>query len=261
MPSHVCAKCLANCHCYRSHPIDHRLKTVADAIESVAGPHWTVCDIGSDHGYLLKSLLTDAVIARGIAVENKPTPLQNSTRSLAGLNAEVRSGDGLQPVAEDECDGLSICGMGGKSIISILSKYPLRVPGWLFLQPNKDVEEVREWTFQNGFFLCQEFLTTKLFTILVYRNDRRMRSQLPETMGDVALSAQTTSLSLDPAYESLDRRAAFLFGPHLLRRRDPTLFARLREEHDYLKQLARRTAKSQARYEAIGRVLDFDFSE
>lgn len=95
--------------------LDDRLAAVADQIKST-----THVDIGSDHGSLLVALLNQDRIKFGIAVENKQRPFDNSVRALAGLPAEVRLGDGLNPIEIGEADSLSICGMGAESIRDIL---------------------------------------------------------------------------------------------------------------------------------------------
>lgn len=219
-------------------------------------PDWTLCDVGSDHASLLASLLRSETISFGIAVENKTQPRLNSLMALNGLHAEVRLGDGLDPITTNECDGLSICGMGGRSMISILNRHPNRVPQWIFLQPNKDIEQVREWAFHTGFRLHDEALTSKLFTILVYHNPRQF-SAMARGRSAIPMPADSERLSPnDPAYESIDLEAGFLFGPLLLKRRDARLFARLREEQVYLRNLTHRTKRTQARYDAICRLLN-----
>ena len=70
--------------------LDERLKTVARQIRSD-----THVDVGSDHGHLLLALLKAGRIRKGIAIENKQLPFENSRKTLTGVNAEVRFGSGL----------------------------------------------------------------------------------------------------------------------------------------------------------------------
>ncbi len=70
--------------------LDERLKTVARQIR------WPIhADIGSDHGHLLKALLSAGRIDCGIAIENKRQPFENSRRTLADLASEVRLAEGF----------------------------------------------------------------------------------------------------------------------------------------------------------------------
>ncbi|QEG39161.1 tRNA (adenine(22)-N(1))-methyltransferase [Roseimaritima ulvae] len=211
--------------------LDARLKTVARQIRGACH-----VDVGSDHGHLLKAVIKAGRVEWGIAIENKRQPFLNSQATLAGLAAEVRFGDGLEPLAAGEADSLSICGMGGESIAKILSAFPRRVPDAVVLQPNKRPECVREWGLYSGFHLLDEPRTAgrRAFQILVFRR---------------------SASSPDPAYHDVDREAALLFGPHNLRRRDPQFMRALREERRYLEQLDRLDSRAADRLAAIYRVL------
>ena len=186
-------------------------------------------DIGSDHGGLLVSMLRSGRVDYGIAIENKRQPFDNSTRALVGLPAEVRFGDGLHVARPNEADSLSICGMGAESMLRILTAFPDRVPNHAVLQPNQRPEIIRRWALDNGFHLADEQITSghRPYTILSFR-----RSQNP-------------SLA-DPAYENVNRHAALLFGPHVLKRGDQTFDVRLLEEETYWSQFDRLKPERQA---------------
>lgn len=211
--------------------LDARLKVVARQIRGACH-----VDVGSDHGHLLKALIKAGRIERGIAIENKRQPFLNSQATLAGLSADVRFGNGLEPLAAGEADSLSICGMGGESIVRILSEFPERVPAFIVLQPNKRSEHVRAWALRSGFQLLDEPRATgqRAFQILVF-----------------ARSAEPS----DPAYHGLDREAALLFGPHNLRHRDPQFLQALLAERRYLTQLDRLDPRAADRLAAINRVV------
>lgn len=211
--------------------LDQRLEMVARQIRSK-----THADIGSDHGYLLKSLLVAGRIERGIAIEKKLQPYANSKATLQGCAAEVRLGDGLEPLAAGEADSLSICGMGGRLIHRILTEYPARVPSFLAVQPNRNVDLLRTWGLENGFGLKDEFIV-----------DQR---------GHEVLVFTRLSDSVDPAYDGLDRQAALLFGPWHIRRRGDAFERRLRTEYAHLSGHEMLTTASQLRLDAIDRLLN-----
>ncbi len=211
--------------------LDCRLKTVARQIRCR-----THADIGSDHGHLLKALLAAGRIERGIAVENKRQPYENSRVTLAGWNADVRFGDGLQPLVAGEADCISICGMGGESIEVILDAFPDRLPPLLVLQPNKRPECVRRWGLRCGFHLVDEQVAVGHWPYQV-------------------LALKRADNQDDPAYEGVDREAALLFGPLMIKRRETEFIDRLREEQDYLRRFDRLIDESRLRLEAIERVL------
>ncbi|XZE51332.1 tRNA (adenine(22)-N(1))-methyltransferase [Planctomycetaceae bacterium SH139] len=218
--------------------LDARLQAVARQIRCPVH-----ADIGSDHGHLLKALLAAGRIERGIAIENKPLPLANSQATLAGWAAEVRLADGLAGLQAGEVDSLSICGMGGEAIVKILTAAPERLPQQIIVQPNSHPQAVRRWGLDQGFQLIHEELAKGHWNYTILRFNHTYHSKKPyDNPHD------------DPCYDGLDLSAALLFGPHLLRRRDPRLVAQLAEEERYLQSLERLTDDSRQRLTAIERV-------
>lgn len=213
--------------------LDERLKIVARQIYSE-----THVDIGSDHGHLLVALLAAGRIQRGIAIENKQLPWENSFRSLRGLSADVRFADGLAGLAENEADSLSICGLGGKTIVQILTSFPSRIPSQVIAQPNNREDLVREWGMQSGFHLVREFQTScsSHFVVLCF---------------------ERSFAAVDPAYDGLPLEESLFFGPHLLRESSVDFHSRLLEERDYLRSFPRLQGIGRKRLMAIERVLAF----
>ena len=84
-------------------------------------------------------------------------PYRNSLRQV-GLLIETRLGAGLAPVAPNEVDCITIAGMGGEVISSILAAAP-----WvksdkytLVLQPMTSADSLRRWLCENGFNIVSE---------------------------------------------------------------------------------------------------------
>ena len=217
--------------------LDDRLVAVAERIR--ANVH---VDVGSDHGKLLLWLLKHQQINRGIAIENNQRPFQNSTEALrvffpprpadgtAPGIAEVRFGDGLAALQPHEADSLSICGLGGRAVVRILSKYPIRVPKQLVVQPNNRPEDVRRWALASGFRLLDEVIVgdERNFIVLTFQRHR-------ENDGDQERDSKTYQ---DPAYEAVDFDAAILFGPLIIKRNEPALMKQLNEELAYWAQFS-----------------------
>lgn len=191
--------------------LDVRLIAVAQQIRSK-----THVDIGSDHGGLLVSMLNSGRIEHGIAIENSRQPFQNSARALTGLPAEVRFGDGLNALQQGEADSLSICGLGAKSMRRILTAYPIRVPAHVVLQTSQEPEIIRRWALDNGYHLVDE---------------RIARGRWPYAI--LSFRRADDSQAIDPAYENVNRQAALLFGPLVLKRQDRPFESQLREEESY----------------------------
>ena len=215
--------------------LDLRLQAVARQIRSA-----THVDIGSDHAGLLVALLTDGRIDRGIAIENKQQPYDNSRRALANLAADVRFGDGLEVLQPDEADSLSLCGMGAESIVKILEAFPARVPQRIVLQPNRQPELIRRWALRNRFHLVDEQIA---------------RGHWPYVIMSFQQAGNRHDPHHDPAYANVDQQAAILFGPLILKRRDPKFADQLREEQNYLSRFARLEPRRIERLALIRKVL------
>ncbi|TWU43151.1 tRNA (adenine(22)-N(1))-methyltransferase [Novipirellula aureliae] len=216
--------------------LDDRLKTVARQIVHQANQRNTHVDIGSDHGHLLKALLAAGRIDYGIAIENKRVPFQNSTKTLRGMKADVRFADGLSGLQVDEADSLSICGMGGESMVKILAFHPDRVPKLVILQPNRRADLVRRWAMQNGYALIDEQIAVGHWRYVILRFEKNDSAR-------------------DACYESVDFEAALLFGPHLIERWQTEFVVGLQEEYSYLKQLKPIAGNAKKRLDAIERIL------
>lgn len=109
-------------------------------------------DIGSDHAFLPAYLLRRRIVQKLIVVEKTLGPYNNSIQALSRLpTAEVRLGDGLEPLSPGEVDCLTMTGFGGRSMLRILEAHPERCPDRIVLQPNNSAEALREWGQHSGF--------------------------------------------------------------------------------------------------------------
>lgn len=155
-----------------SEKLSKRLERVASFV-----PHNAiVADIGSDHAYLPCFLGLKKVIKKGIAGEITDGPFRSAKEqvTLDGLNdmIEVRKGDGLSVLEEDEAEVVTICGMGGSLITSILEKGKEKLGRTkrLILQPNIGARNVRNWLLKEGWVLVDEEILKedgKIYEILV----------------------------------------------------------------------------------------------
>ncbi|GAB2323216.1 tRNA (adenine(22)-N(1))-methyltransferase TrmK [Alkalibacterium sp. m-11] len=141
--------------------LSKRLKQVADYVEKGA----RVADIGSDHAYLPCYLADQGKITFAVAGEVVQGPFNNAVKEVrrTGLEkiVEVRLGDGLMVLKpEDRIDTVTIAGMGGALIRSILEKGQEndRLTGQetLILQPNVFEETVREYLMEQQYRITDE---------------------------------------------------------------------------------------------------------
>lgn len=217
--------------------LDHRLAAVAKMIR------WPVhVDIGADHGHLVAALLASGRIERGIAIENKAAPLANAKRTLGKFGGEVRLADGLDGIAvDDHVDGISLCGVGGKTIVSILSRSPDRLPMDLILQPNKDAGVVRRFAMDFRYAIVDETIIParqRYFDVIALR--RRGNS---DPNGDRQSSPSPDNFEFD-------------YGPLNLKRRGEVLIERLTHDLGYLNSLSRLGDDDRRRRDSIRTYLE-----
>ena len=141
-----------------------RLQMLADLVP----PGAILADVGTDHGYLPVYLLQKGAIKRAIASDIGAEPLDHARRTAEeyGAALELRLCDGLAGIAPHEVDTVVIAGMGGESIISILSAAPWTKDGCrLILQPMTRQELLRRWLAENGYRFTAEHLVEDKGTI------------------------------------------------------------------------------------------------
>lgn len=136
-----------------------RLACVASLVPAGA----RVADIGSDHAYLPAALVLDGKIDFAIAGEVVKGPYENAVHEIKDhqLKGQVipRLADGLAAIEPaDKVDTITIAGMGGSLIASILEKGKDKLTEIkrLVLQPNVGESQLREWLMNNHYQIMNE---------------------------------------------------------------------------------------------------------
>lgn len=155
--------------------LSKRLSAVANLVPQGA----RLADIGSDHAYLPCYLALQNKITYALAGEVVQGPYDLAKQHVAQLNLAhvitVRLADGLQAVEEtDDIDTVTICGMGGDLIASILEggrqSGKLKTVTKIITQPNVDEYYVRQWFMQNQYKIETELIVSengKIYEIIV----------------------------------------------------------------------------------------------
>ena len=135
-----------------------------------------VADIGTDHAYLPIELVQKNIAILAVAADVHIGPYQAAKDNIEGLGLNnkisVRFGDGLSVLSPGEVDTVVIAGMGGSTIIEILTSNPEVTSSLsrLILQPMVATGMVRRWLSSNKWTIIDEALVQddgKLYEILV----------------------------------------------------------------------------------------------
>ncbi|WP_223591344.1 tRNA (adenine(22)-N(1))-methyltransferase [Neobacillus bataviensis] len=162
-----------------------RLAAVAKYVPNGA----SMADIGSDHAYLPCFLAKNQGVRFAIAgevVEGPYNSAKNKVRS-EGLTdvISVRMGNGLEVIRPGEVECITIAGMGGALITSILEsgKDKLSSVKRLVLQPNISANTIRKWFLENNWQLIAEEIMEedgKIYEVLVAEKGDPLRTYSSE---------------------------------------------------------------------------------
>lgn len=139
--------------------ISKRLKMSADMVP----PCSLLADVGTDHGYLPVYLAEKGIVKKAVASDISPVSAEKASQNVYENNLqniiEVRTGAGLSILKENEApDVIVITGMGGVLITKILEEAPPNAKDaeYLILQPQHNIDKVREYVINNGYKIIAE---------------------------------------------------------------------------------------------------------
>lgn len=205
-----------------------------------------LADIGSDHALLPVYAMKQGFVRQAIAGEVNQGPLQAAIRQISayGLQAQIsaRLGDGLEIIEPGEVDVITIAGMGGNTITSILEKGLSKLAGVkkLILQPNVGESKVRQWLHDHQWLLTDEVMLEE--DGLYY-----------EILTAVPVATKEQQAEYDRLYAAIPTLAAdgnskallWLMGPYFLRRPDSVFYAKWDEEIGKRERILRRMNQAQ----------------
>ena len=136
-----------------------------------------LADIGTDHAYLPRYLCKTDHITRAIAADIAKGPLEIAREHVMesgyGDRIELVLTDGRDGIRERGVTDVSICGMGGELIASILEREGISDPSLhLILQPQTRAAHLRHWLSSHGFLIEKECVAKdrgRLYAVLICR--------------------------------------------------------------------------------------------
>lgn len=140
--------------------ISTRLREIAERLPSGC----KFADIGSDHGLLPIYAIKQGIALSAVAGEVNEGPLEAARRGVLSHGVQdkiaVRKGDGLAVIEAGEVDTITISGMGGALIASILADGVTKLAGVkrLILQPNMAEAAVRRWLLEQNWLITDEII-------------------------------------------------------------------------------------------------------
>ena len=149
--------------------LSERLSLIASLIPKGV----SVCDVGTDHGYLPAALYLSGGFSAVTATDVCEKPIKNAQRNLKKLGAQgVRliCCDGLSQVERKAADYVVIAGMGGDVISGIIDRCPYKNEITFILQPMTNAKALRVYLNGNGFDISYETAikeNNKLYSVMV----------------------------------------------------------------------------------------------
>lgn len=170
--------------------VSNRIKAVAQLLERAG----RIADIGCDHAYLSIYAIREKKAKSAIAMDVKEGPLAIAKENIRAYGMEdkieTRLSDGGKKLEIKECDSAVMAGMGGMLIERILLEslpvfYEMKQ---IILQPQSDIEHLREFLYFTGFDTLNEDMVYedgKFYTLI--RIARRKTKKAPGRPGNMEL--------------------------------------------------------------------------
>lgn len=141
--------------------ISDRIRVICSTVT----PGETIADIGTDHAYVPLILYQKNISPDVIMCDISADSLSKARDSFesAGIDmsdSSFRVGDGLDVIDKGEVDALIIAGLGGVTIVDILSHDidKLRSFKKLILQPRNNSGPLRKFLYEYGFDITRDIL-------------------------------------------------------------------------------------------------------
>lgn len=153
----------------------------------------TVCDIGTDHGYIAIYLAKKRIAKKVIAADIKQGPLNQAEKNISVFDVsesvETRLSNGFENIGQNEADCAIIAGMGGETIAEILKNE--KGCKYFVLQMQTAHRDLREFLCENGFVIEKEAIARegrKMYTaLLCTRGEKYALTEIEKEIGPLLI--------------------------------------------------------------------------
>ncbi len=182
------------------------------AVAQAVPPGATVIDVGTDHARLPVWLIQSGTACHVLATDLRSGPLQSAKMLIEQTATEdfitIRQTDGLDGITPQDGDVITIAGMGGETMVSILSAAPWTAqPGkLLILEPQSTQTHLRQFLNTHGYVITGEQLVKdagRIYPVLTVQGgeapdytDAELLVGKYEQVGSDALFGEYTDLLL-----------------------------------------------------------------
>ncbi len=164
-----------------------RLSKRLDAIAKHIPEDASVIDVGTDHGHLPVWLVQSDRAKHVCASDIHAAPLRRAQALAEKMDCAdcIRFCvcDGLSAFTAADGDCVVLAGMGGETMVHILSQAPWTVHGTLLLlEPQSKAAELRRWLLANGYGIASEELVEDaehIYPVLSARGGAPTQSYMP----------------------------------------------------------------------------------
>lgn len=194
-----------------------------------------LADIGSDHALLPVAAAQTGRVVAAVAGEVNQGPLDAASKQVAEAELSsiisVRLGDGLEVISPGEVNVITIAGMGGGLIASILDKGQDKLQGvkLLILQPNVGEDLLRRWLLEHGWVLISEMIIEedrKIYEIL-----KAVPEDAPGTVtNQVLYQEQEWNVEEFEGKLNITKELLLRMGPWLLKQPSEVFFTKWEDE-------------------------------
>lgn len=172
-----------------------------------------LADVGTDHSYIPIYLLQTGRIPQAFAMDIRKGPLLKAREHVEAFGLgdyiTLRLSDGVAALSKGEADSILIAGMGGGVMLHILEegKEVVSSAKELILQPQSEIERVREYLYKEGYSIDRENMVLE---------DGKYYPMMHMFLGE---AKEAPSVYSDEEWQMIYR-----YGEKLLQEKDQTLY-------------------------------------